>query len=76
MHSPYPDVRDAYCVRCLFPADERARMCGSCGAPFVGSGAFDVMRGPRPSSLFGELLRSSPVATAAGEGFGRGRDAP
>ena len=58
------DPRDSYCAHCLGPAEEQARMCGTCRAPFVGSGAFDVIRGPRPSALFAELFSFTPALQA------------
>lgn len=64
MQSHHTDT-DSYCALCLASAEEHARRCRSCATPFVGSGAFDVVRGPRPSALFSELFASTPAGPPA-----------
>ena len=61
---PTHDTLDAYCALCLAPAPEDAAACATCRIPFVGSGAFHIVRGPRPSPLFAELFSSAHLAPA------------
>ena len=50
------DTHDAFCARCLASCHEHAETCPGCDTPFFGAGAFDRIRGPRPSRLFAELF--------------------
>lgn len=47
---------DCYCLHCHTAVSETAPACAQCQAPFVGSGAFDRVSGPRPSSVFAQLF--------------------
>ena len=51
-----PANHESYCLHCHAPASLRAEACSRCRAPFVGSGSFDRISGPRPSSLFMQLF--------------------
>ena len=57
---PTHEILDPYCAKCLAPASETAEVCARCRTPFVGSGAYELLRGPRPSRLFAELYASLP----------------
>jgi len=58
MQPNHDDHYDCYCLSCHAPAEETADSCVQCRASFLGSGRFDKVRGPRPSSMFLALFDS------------------
>jgi hypothetical protein len=62
---PDHDHHDCYCLICHAPAEEAAESCVQCRASFLGSGGFDKVRGPRPSSMFLALFAAPATDRAA-----------
>ena len=65
MQPTHDETSPCYCLKCETPVEESAEACVRCSTPFVGSGAFDKLRGPRPSALFHELFHPAAGDRAA-----------
>ncbi len=65
MQSDRDDTLESYCLHCLEPAGETSEACVGCHTPFVGSGAFQRVRGPGPSALFTKLFATAPTECRA-----------
>jgi hypothetical protein len=59
------EAYESYCLHCHTPAEESAGSCVRCRASFTGSGRFDKVHGPRPSSVFFALFDPTVTDRAA-----------